>query len=758
MTGAWVGRKRCLSLWRTINEYVTTYVNINNTPSDEAWYIRWRDLIDKHNILEKRDFDFLAYVIVGRPDATVLDCIHTLTSFIPNLSEHITIILTNSKGNVQYSFTPLAPNANPSTLTNRNQFSSLQEDTDSDSSEETVPPHTSPELTSKPSPTPSDFIQSGITRSPTQKPTTTPTKVYQSALDTATSTLNVISDFSKDIDPSVLRDMDQIHDTMLHLIKNSCDEQINSHRATMKVLYDEYFNDFCRKCDEHCNNLADDFDNAMNHKIHSYESKIKQFELKINDLEKKLSSATKSFKPSSTRSSFSHNKTNNSPKQTHSFGPTKSFQSSDPNTNTIQQYFHKTSLEFWHQADKYYLLDKDYLKNSPRLEPPNNVNDALSIYSQIQKNALIYNIFVTPIDHVKIWDYAPNSVPTTCNLDVDDEATFRQVYQRSAVALYTKIQTMDMKQVPIFKQLIIHERNSQDGYKVLYAMLCGCHPRLVEKSKIEPPKFDQNGNLFTFIREYSNYIECERISSRSYTDIEKLSFVIEALEADGRFEKALGSIKMRKNAHEEMVQINSKSVFPPALTLETLPYTIMQCYTPKEKSEFFSTSSTTVPTIQAITQRQPSQQRQRSSNQTRQVTNTICRSCGIAGHDVGSTGCDFATSFIMTNAYLRNNSNNKQFILSQFKQHQQNRLTNLNSRKSLSNRIQNKAQNKRIGLSPQMRLLVDAIGEEIESELNETSSECEDNANILSVYDLPPDSTTDEFHDTTDAGTEVIPE
>ena len=157
------------------------------------------------------------------------------------------------------------------------------------------------------------------------------------------------------------------------------------------------------------------------------------------------------------------------------------------------------SLEFWHQADKYFLLDKDYLKNSPRLEPPNNVNNAISIYSQIQKNVLIYNIFITPIDDVKIWDYAPNTVPTTCNLDVDNNATFRQVYQCSAVALYTKIQTMDMKYVPIFKQQVIHERNSQDGYKVLYAMLCGCHPRLVEITKIEPPKFVTNGNLFTFI-------------------------------------------------------------------------------------------------------------------------------------------------------------------------------------------------------------------------------------------------------------------
>ena len=34
--------------------------------------------------------------------------------------------------------------------------------------------------------------------------------------------------------------------------------------------------------------------------------------------------------------------------------------------------------------------------------------------------ALIYNIFVTPIYDVKIWAYAPNTVPATCNLDIDN--------------------------------------------------------------------------------------------------------------------------------------------------------------------------------------------------------------------------------------------------------------------------------------------------------------------------------------------------
>ena len=99
-----------------------------------------------------------------------------------------------------------------------------------------------------------------------------------------------------------------------------------------------------------------------------------------------------------------------------------------------------------------------------------------------------------------------------------------------------------MSKVPLFKTLIDHKRSSQDGFRVLYAMLCVYHPKLVEKQKLEAPVMETNGNLFTFVRKYSNYIECERISNRHYSDMEQLTYVINTLDIDGRFEKALNII------------------------------------------------------------------------------------------------------------------------------------------------------------------------------------------------------------------------
>ena len=217
----------------------------------------------------------------------------------------------------------------------------------------------------------------------------------------------------------------------------------------------------------------------------------------------------------------------------------------------IQNYF-QHNLKFEHEGSTYYLKDKDFLKNSPKIEIPTSVDDGLTIYSQLQKNALIYNIFINPIDKISIWDMSPNTVPTTCNLDVDDPHNFQQAYQCSAVAIYTKLQNTNMAKVPFFKQIVEHERTSQDGYKVLYGMLCICHPKLVEKSKQDPPTLKTNGSLFAFIRQYTNYIESERIANRTYTEMEQLSFVMNTLETDGRFDKALGQLRIHKNMFVEI--------------------------------------------------------------------------------------------------------------------------------------------------------------------------------------------------------------
>ena len=56
-----------------------------------------------------------------------------------------------------------------------------------------------------------------------------------------------------------------------------------------------------------------------------------------------------------------------------------------------------------------------------------------------------------------------------------------------------------------------------------------------------------------------------------------------------------------------------------------------------------------------------------------------------------------------------------------------------------------------------MRLLVDAIGEEIEAELDDYPPLYILDEQIATVYDLlPNDPVSDEFHDTTDTNVDVL--
>ena len=207
-------------------------------------------------------------------------------------------------------------------------------------------------------------------------------------------------------------------------------------------------------------------------------------------------------------------------------------------------------VTFQHQGQTYTLNEKEFLKTSPPLQSPQSEDDALSLYSSLQKHALINNIFITPIDKVTIWDLTPGSVPPTCNLDSSNNPTFHQAYQRMATALYTKLGKVKYDKVPFFSTMVNHEKSSQDGYRVLYAFLTCCHPKLVQRTKLDTPKLVENGNLFTFMRQYKNWLEFEKISNRTYSDLENLTVVMNVLENDGRFSKALSAFSMQKQLYE----------------------------------------------------------------------------------------------------------------------------------------------------------------------------------------------------------------
>ena len=131
MSGVWIGQARSIGLWTNVNQYVETYINIHPTVIDEPWYHTWRNLITQDQILNKeRHFQFIAFRITQNPDATIEACIHKLFDRIPKLLDHIDIVDTNEKGNIQYTYIPYTPISQsniPSQETSTNLFTVLQE-------------------------------------------------------------------------------------------------------------------------------------------------------------------------------------------------------------------------------------------------------------------------------------------------------------------------------------------------------------------------------------------------------------------------------------------------------------------------------------------------------------------------------------------------------------------------------------------------------------------------------------------------------
>ena len=208
----------------------------------------------------------------------------------------------------------------------------------------------------------------------------------------------------------------------------------------------------------------------------------------------------------------------------------------------------------------------------------------------MQRNAIVYKVLVTDIEDINMWTMEPGSSPPTYPINYLDPDFNSLAYQRSATALYTKIAQIDFGKVPVFEQFVTYESQTQDGYRVLYAMLSIIHPNLVQRSKMMEPTFTSNSNLFDYIRHYRNWLEFERVCSRTYSHIEQLTTVINALDKVGTYTKALNNIRLNLQLHQKLLKCTPTIPFPPNLYLDQLPYTIINQYQPHKRLTLFDSN------------------------------------------------------------------------------------------------------------------------------------------------------------------------
>ena len=71
---------------------------------------------------------------------------------------------------------------------------------------------------------------------------------------------------------------------------------------------------------------------------------------------------------------------------------------------------------------------------------------------------------------------------------------------------------------------------------------------------------------------------------------------------------------------------------------------------------------------------------------------------------------------MLADKFLQQNKTMKRSIIQNVRQYQNDRLEKMKTPRTLSKRIQKVVQNKRIGISPQVKLLIEAIGDTIEDD------------------------------------------
>ena len=441
------------------------------------------------------------------------------------------------------------------------------------------------------------------------------------------------------------------------------------------------------------------------------------------------------------------------------------------------------NVKFHYQGEDYLLQDKEFTKMSPKLTNPTHVDDGLSLYSMLQRNALVYNIFITDIEDITTWNMDPGTNPPTYPIHTDDVDYNSQAYQRGATALYSKLSSIDFSKVRTYQEFLKYEAPSQDGYRVLYAILSVCHPKIVERAEMKKPTLIDKPNLFTYLRHYNNWLEYERVSARVYSPMEQLTNIMENLARDPsqRFDKALTTLRLKKQLHQNLLKSDSTIPFPPQLLLDQLPYTIMNEYEPEEHGSLFEDSGATTSdddTDTAIINRfnnirkrdhkptnitsRPSSFTPRSQNNQypprnnqllRTRLNRFCPSCGTYGHDIAINGCDFTARLIKALDYIKQNPHQIKKILDFHFQYQGQRIKTLQQKGTTSNRFQTLARKKNLNFGPQVKLLMDVVGDTVDDLLQEDSEEIDDSS-ILDLVndtlDAPVDLEEDNFQDTSD--------
>lgn len=750
----WIAKGRAHRIWQDVHTYVEQYTAEHQDQLTAPWFNRWYTIFRKANIGDENvQLQVAAFVITNSPTSTIHDCVQALFKFIPELSEHFDIIDVGKRnGNIKYKLRPYV-NPNPPVTAINTTINTLATDNVEEWASWKTHLYIPQEGRSMYQLACQDYYEyqfqtstptkHATTSSTPKKPTSPPTPPRNEDQKDNTSFLSslqssadkLLTTFKKKCDDTTEHWLSYLTKASSRLVEgNIIDLQYESTQQTQ--LFKTTITNERQQQEKHYQNMKIKYQNEISD---IYEAETKKFKENIErmcadfllDIRSRTSKATATSTTTTSSSppiTSSHAKTFSSKSPYHPTSkPSPTYRSSYSTSSSVIDINDRRNIKFSYEGEEYELQDKDFIKLSPRLIAPRTEDDGLSLYSQLQRNALIYNILVTDIEEMSIWTMDPGSAPPTYPIPTTDSEFNHLAYQRGATALYTKLSTLDFSQVPLYKEFLEYERDTQDGYRVLYAILGVIHPKLVHRSKMDEPTLETTPNLFTYIRHYRNWLEFERVCKRSYNPIEQLTTILDSMEKESRFTKAVNNIRMQLHLHQSITKSAPGKPFPSNLLLEQLPYTIMNVYPSHERTTLFGTSNPseddTFPTINRLNRSPYKSSSTSSSNPNyksarstslppiqRPRVNRFCPACGNYGHDV-KNGCDFTAQLIRSLDYLRKNPHAKKTILQHQFTHQGNRKKVLQSKTQISDKFHNKAASKNFKYGAKVKTLIDIMGE-----------------------------------------------
>ena len=171
----------------------------------------------------------------------------------------------------------------------------------------------------------------------------------------------------------------------------------------------------------------------------------------------------------------------------------------------------KGAMCYFHDGDMTWMLHDAFAKTNKHT-PKRTLQESteiLEVYEDIRDRAQSHGIRMTNLEDITKWK--DQQAPPTCPYNEHDTVDYRRVYLLATAAIYQRIVgTLSFKHCDIYQRYVTQYREKQDGYAVLYHMLCRTHPALRQVNNVPIPTLDKD--IWTFIKAYRGYVQLKLLN------------------------------------------------------------------------------------------------------------------------------------------------------------------------------------------------------------------------------------------------------